>query len=78
MKAILPIILLFVVDVFSLNRTWTSDRSGSGAIGNERVADSEEGRKSADVKKYKALPIFGALLLGGVVGYNIGSLLRRG
>ncbi|KAK6744249.1 hypothetical protein RB195_011136 [Necator americanus] len=70
MKVILLISLLFVIDVFSLNKAWIADNSGTNVIGDETVLGSKEVKKNVGMKKHKFpfLPVVvAAALIGGFV-----------
>ncbi|KAK6746022.1 hypothetical protein RB195_012249 [Necator americanus] len=72
MKVVLLLSLLLVVDVFSLNKTWTTDNFDTGAEGNET---KEEARKSVGMKKHKVVPPLALGLaagIGGIVGGFLG------
>ncbi|KAK6746019.1 hypothetical protein RB195_012246 [Necator americanus] len=65
MKVILLISLLLVVDVFSLNKTWTTDNFDTGVEGNET---KEEARKSVGMKEHKLNPFVLAGISAGIRG----------
>ncbi|KAK6745729.1 hypothetical protein RB195_012072 [Necator americanus] len=77
MNAVVLITFLLVVDVFSLDKTWTHDHPETGIIGNEVVLHSEQERRTIARKKHKVFPIvpvLNGLLWGGtaVSAYYIG------